>query len=224
MLKVAKNNNGLLTFDDTELKKKAEGFNQWFDRFLEEKDLPFASWELEDDTGNLNMIDSEVVIEAIKNTSPEEQSGIKEMLVKLDFANSDILDYFKHLAMGLIKNASLKKKAEQKEEWSNWETMIVADWLENDPDIQEEVIETIRERGEGIEDENFGKEIAGFLKGLFDERNPFAELNAPAVYSDLFEGATSEINWDELAEKFIMKASQTEETVKEPLTVEKEGE
>lgn len=79
-------------------------FNKWFDRFLEEKDLSYVSWELKDVVGNMHMINSDVVIESIKNTGTDEQSKIKDMIVRLDFNNGNILDYFKHLAIGLINN------------------------------------------------------------------------------------------------------------------------
>lgn len=82
----------------------AEDFNAWFDRFLEEKQLPYASWELAGTDGTSHHIDSEVVIEAIKNAPPNEQAGIKDEIVKIDFANGDVNDYLKHLAQALVQN------------------------------------------------------------------------------------------------------------------------
>ena len=77
-------------------------FNQWFTTFLDEKELPVASWEIVDSTGNTNFIDSEIVIEHIKIASENEQSQIKDILVQIDFKNGDINHFLKHLATGLI--------------------------------------------------------------------------------------------------------------------------
>lgn len=77
-------------------------FNNWFQAFLEEKDLPYASWELTDNEGVTNFIDSDVVIESIKNTSTTEQSKIKDILVKIDFMNGDVNHFFQHLASALV--------------------------------------------------------------------------------------------------------------------------
>lgn len=41
------------------------------------------------------------MIAAIKQTTTQEQSAIKAMLVKIDFMNGDCLDYFRHLAQAL---------------------------------------------------------------------------------------------------------------------------
>lgn len=83
--------------------KKQTAFQKWFETFLNEKDLEPESWEIEYN-GEMNFIDSEVVIEAILNCSKEEQAGIKNMIVRLDFVNAPIMPYFKHLATGLIAN------------------------------------------------------------------------------------------------------------------------
>lgn len=81
------------------------GFNKWFDTFLEEKQIPFAQWEIEF-RGETHIINSDVVIEAIKGAPAREQDGIKAMLVRIDFANADVLGYFKHLAQALIRMRS----------------------------------------------------------------------------------------------------------------------
>ena len=77
-------------------------FNKWFETFLEEKDLPYESWELVNKDGETHFIDTEVIIETIKNCNNKEQTGIKNMLIKIDFANGNVNDYFKHLAHALI--------------------------------------------------------------------------------------------------------------------------
>ena len=82
--------------------EKKMTFTKWFNTFLEEKDLTPQSWELVDREGVTHWIGSDVVIEAIHNCSAQEQAGIKNMLVKIDFMNGDVMDYFKHLAGALI--------------------------------------------------------------------------------------------------------------------------
>jgi hypothetical protein len=74
----------------------------YFDRFFEEKDLPYQEWEIEDKDGLTHFIDSEVVIEAIKNAPENEQAAIETMLTKIDFVNGDVLDYLHHLAKALV--------------------------------------------------------------------------------------------------------------------------
>ena len=77
-------------------------FNTWFNTFIEEKDLPYKTWEIEDRNGVINFIDNDFIIDTIKNCPNTEQHGIKNMLIKIDFANGDVNDYFKHLATGLV--------------------------------------------------------------------------------------------------------------------------
>lgn len=78
-------------------------FIKWFETFLEEKQLPYQSWEIETDSG-LHLIDTEVVIENIKNAHIQEQIRIKKMLLVIDFWNENVNDFFKHLATGLANN------------------------------------------------------------------------------------------------------------------------
>lgn len=74
----------------------------YFDRFFEEKELPYRMWEIvKDDT--VHFIDSEVVIEAIKNAPAGEQKAIRNTLVAIDFRNGDVMHYLEHLAKILVK-------------------------------------------------------------------------------------------------------------------------
>jgi len=76
-------------------------FNKWFDTFLEEKAAPHQDFEIEAN-GTMHFLDTDVVIEAIKSASAEEQEGIKNTLVMIDFKNGDINHFFNHLAHGLV--------------------------------------------------------------------------------------------------------------------------
>ena len=79
-------------------------FNTWFNTFTAEKEIPYASWELVSNDGTTHMIDNDVVIETIKTAPAHEQAGIKNILVKIDFANGDVNHFFKHLAQALVNN------------------------------------------------------------------------------------------------------------------------
>ena len=80
-------------------------FADWFNTFLEEKDLPFMIWEIEDAEGNIHIIDSDFVVETIlQATTAEEQEKIKNIIVQIDFRNGDINHFFHHLAVGIVNN------------------------------------------------------------------------------------------------------------------------
>jgi hypothetical protein len=76
---------------------------QWFKTFFEEKNLPFAQWEIETSDGDVHLISNEVVIEAIHQAPLSEQKQIQGVIRRLDFANADVNDFLKHLARGLIE-------------------------------------------------------------------------------------------------------------------------
>ena len=78
-------------------------FNSWFDTFLEEKNLPYSSWDFIDRAGTTHFIDSDVVIETIKNASSEDQKKIKNIIVQIDFRNGDVNHFFQHLAQGIVE-------------------------------------------------------------------------------------------------------------------------
>lgn len=70
--------------------------------FFEEKEIPFTQWEIEHN-GEIHIIDSEVVIEAILATQGMEKSKIAGTLFALDFKNASIVDYLHFLAKCMIK-------------------------------------------------------------------------------------------------------------------------
>lgn len=51
----------------------------------------------------MNFLTVEVVIEHILIAPKHEQDGIRAMLVKIDFHNASVLDYFKHLAQAIAR-------------------------------------------------------------------------------------------------------------------------
>jgi hypothetical protein len=79
------------------------GFSEWLDVFLEEKGVDLdCVLEVEGPSG-LNLIPVGVLVLAMKAAPEVEQVGIREMLVKLDWANGDVMGYLKHLAGALAQ-------------------------------------------------------------------------------------------------------------------------
>lgn len=77
-------------------------FNEWLDTFISEKDLDLEQvFEVEGPDWGTNYIPARVVVEHIQIASPAEQMEIKNMLVKIDFHNGDVMDFFKHLAKAI---------------------------------------------------------------------------------------------------------------------------
>lgn len=76
-------------------------FSKWLDTFLSEKgiqlDQPFT---VEGKSGP-NYMEVSHVVAAMKTTSANEQAGIKNMLVRIDFANGDVMHFIKHLAKAI---------------------------------------------------------------------------------------------------------------------------
>lgn len=73
------------------------------EKFFEEKDIPFTTWEIEHN-GETNFIDSDVVIEAILASQGNERNKIAGTLFSLDFKNASIVDYLEFLAECMIKH------------------------------------------------------------------------------------------------------------------------
>lgn len=78
-------------------------FAQWFKTFNEEKGIdPETNIEVEGPSGT-NFMTLQNVFDAILSTSIDEQYGIKNMLVRIDFANADVVGYYKHLAKAIAQ-------------------------------------------------------------------------------------------------------------------------
>jgi len=76
-------------------------FNKWLDTLVSEKEIDTdLVLEVEGASGT-NYMPLSIVLDAIKNTTANEQAYIKDMLVRIDFTNGDIVRYFKHLAQAL---------------------------------------------------------------------------------------------------------------------------
>lgn len=115
--KVAENpmNDYLKNREVPEVEEKVESaFNKWLDTFIEEKGIDLEQViEIKTET-NIHYFEVGNIIANIKATTPEEQAGIKDMIVKIDFHNGDVVDYFRHLAQALAENYENQQK-QQKE-------------------------------------------------------------------------------------------------------------
>ena len=80
--------------------------NDFFTVFFNEKDLPFVQWEINSSDGTWNLINNEVVIEAIKGTVGSERRSIELALRKIDICNGNVNDYLRHLAGALVKEGA----------------------------------------------------------------------------------------------------------------------
>ena len=81
--------------------KKPSAFATWFNTFNEEKGIdPDLSFDVEGPSGT-NFMNLDIVFEAILSAPAHEQAAIKTMLVKIDFANADVVKYYKHLAQAI---------------------------------------------------------------------------------------------------------------------------
>ena len=76
-------------------------FNKWLDTMVSEKGLNTDQiMEIEGSMG-INMMPLSILLDAIKGAPAHEQNGIKAMLVKIDFLNGDVMDYFRHLGKAI---------------------------------------------------------------------------------------------------------------------------
>ncbi len=79
-------------------------FNTWLDTFISEKGLDLEQvFEVEGPDWGMNSIPLGVVVEHMKIASTNEKEAIKNMIVRIDFHNGNVLDFFKHLAKALAK-------------------------------------------------------------------------------------------------------------------------
>lgn len=76
-------------------------FNNWLDTFVEEKELDTDFMIEVEGASGTNFIPLQIVLDTIKQTSKQEQKKIKNIIVKIDFANGDVMHFFTHLAKAL---------------------------------------------------------------------------------------------------------------------------
>lgn len=115
--KIAENplNDYLKDRETPKIEPKQENiFNNWLDTFIEEKGIDLEQILEVKTEKNTHYFEVGNVIENIKATTPEEQEEIKKTIIKIDFYNGDVVDYFKHLAQALAQN--YEREIEKKQE------------------------------------------------------------------------------------------------------------
>ena len=79
-------------------------FDKWLDKFLDEKELDLdVMFEVEGPEWGLNIIPAAVVVEHMRIAPAREQAKIKDMIVRIDFQNGDVMDYLRHLAGAIAR-------------------------------------------------------------------------------------------------------------------------
>ena len=78
-------------------------FKKWLDTFIEEKNLPMEDTFTINKNGTLNIMSYKTIYEHILIANKKEQEQIKTMIVKIDFINGNVLDFFKHLGQAIAK-------------------------------------------------------------------------------------------------------------------------
>ena len=84
-------------------------FQKWFTTFLEEKQVDMSEF-----TGHHNVQIGDVC-QKIMNTTPAEQKCIKTIIVKIDFENGNINNFFNHLAKPISVEELEKQRQEMME-------------------------------------------------------------------------------------------------------------
>jgi len=76
-------------------------FTTWLDTFNSEKGIDLEQrFDVEGPSGT-NSMEYAHVVDAIKQAPAHEQAGIKNTIVKIDFANGDVRHFYRHLAQAI---------------------------------------------------------------------------------------------------------------------------
>lgn len=73
-------------------------FDKWIDTFVSEKGIDPEQVLTAEGPSGANSIPVQCLIDLMKQAPRHEQTAIKTTIVKIDFRNGDVLDYFRHLA------------------------------------------------------------------------------------------------------------------------------
>lgn len=117
-------------------KKEKSAFDKWIDTFIEEKGIDLEQIiEIKTET-NIHYFEVGNIVENIKATTSEEQEQIKQMIVKIDFYNGDVIDYFKHLAQALAKNYEQERQKEEQSEQKKQQENIAQNIIKKSRNIE----------------------------------------------------------------------------------------
>lgn len=76
-------------------------FTKWLETFITEKGIDLEQVLTVQGASGANHIPVGCVVEAIMAAPVREQNGIKDMIVRIDFRNGDVVPYFAHLAQAI---------------------------------------------------------------------------------------------------------------------------
>ena len=86
--------------------KMNNNFKLWLDTFIDEKELAMEDTFTVDKNGTMNIMSYKTMYEHMLIAPKDEQKQLKNMIVKIDFLNGNILDYFKHLGKAISKEVA----------------------------------------------------------------------------------------------------------------------
>jgi hypothetical protein len=78
-------------------------FNTWITTFLAEKCIDLETTVEAVGASGTNWIPIGCLVDLMKLAPKHEQARIKDMLVRIDFRNGNVLDYLKHLAKAVAQ-------------------------------------------------------------------------------------------------------------------------
>ena len=78
-------------------------FKNWLDTFIDEKDLPMEDTFTIDKNGTMNIMSYKTIYEHMLIANDQEQEQIKNMIVKIDYMNGNILNFFQYLGKLIAK-------------------------------------------------------------------------------------------------------------------------
>ena len=78
-------------------------FKKWLDTFISEKNLPMEDTFTIEKNNNLNIMSYKTIYDHMLIANDQEQKQIKNTIVKIDFLNGNVLDFFKHLGNAIAR-------------------------------------------------------------------------------------------------------------------------
>jgi hypothetical protein len=78
-------------------------FKNWIDTFIDEKDLPMEDTFTINKNGTMNIMSYKTIYEHMLIANDQEQEQIKNMIVKIDYMNGNILNFFQYLGKLIAK-------------------------------------------------------------------------------------------------------------------------
>ena len=90
-----------VTIGYIERMNKNNSFKNWIETFIDEKGIDAEQVLVVEGKSGPNHIPVGCLVEAMLQAPANEQRGIKDMIVRIDFRNGDVLHYFRHLAQAI---------------------------------------------------------------------------------------------------------------------------